>query len=114
VSLVVCVWCVSYVRVVCVFTVAIRMPERADYALKAQSLSQITKYVEREVINQSNLSHPHVVGFREVFLTKNHLAIVLEYLPGGNVLEHILNKQGHLSEDEVTPYFDTYDILKLP
>lgn len=65
----------------------------------------ITKYVEREVINQSNLSHPHVVGFREVFLTKNHLAIVLEYLPGGNVLEHILNKQGHLSEDEARRIF---------
>lgn len=65
-------------------------------------LFQITKYVEREVINQSNLHHPHIVGFREVFLTMDYLAIVLEYVPGGNVLQYILSRNG-LIESEVIP-----------
>ena len=62
---------------------------------------QITKYVEREVLNQASLFHPHVVGFKEVFLTPNHLAIVLEYVAGGNVLQYILRK-GSLTENEVS------------
>ena len=32
----------------------------------------------------------------EVFLTQRYLAIVLEYAPGGDLLEHV-NGKGHLS-----------------
>jgi len=35
-----------------------------------------------------------------VFLTQDHLAIALEYVPGGNVLQYIL-KKGSLTENEV-------------
>ena len=30
---------------------------------------QVTKYVEREILNHRMLMHPHVVQFKEVFLT---------------------------------------------
>ena len=42
-------------------------------------------------------SHPHVIGFRECFLTSKHLAIVMEYVAGGN-LHQLVNRQGGLSE----------------
>ena len=39
--------------------------------------SKITKHVEREIINHSNFCHPHVVQFKEVFLTAQFLAIAM-------------------------------------
>ena len=35
------------------------------------------KYVRREVINHSSLTHPHIVKFRECFLTDKYLAIAM-------------------------------------
>ncbi|KAK9841508.1 hypothetical protein WJX74_006958 [Apatococcus lobatus] len=52
--------------------VAVKLIER--------SAEKLTKNVEREIINHSLLSHPHVIRFRECFLTTKHLAIVMEYL----------------------------------
>jgi serine/threonine protein kinase len=44
---------------------------------------QVTKYVEREILNHRMLMHPHVVQFKEVFLTPKYLAIAMEFVPGG-------------------------------
>lgn len=33
------------------------------------------RYVEREIINHRLLAHPHIVGFKEVFVTQKHLAM---------------------------------------
>ncbi|GMH39930.1 hypothetical protein BSKO_07834 [Bryopsis sp. KO-2023] len=59
--------------------------------------------VLREVINHRRLKHNHVVGFREVRLTRNYLLIVLEIVNGGN-LKKVL-KHGRLSEEEARWYF---------
>ena len=40
----------------------------------------INKYVGREIVNHSNLLHPHIVQFKQVFLTEEYLAIVMEYV----------------------------------
>ena len=37
---------------------------------------QITKYVEREILNQLRMRHPHVVSLLEVFLTDEYLVLV--------------------------------------
>ena len=46
---------------------------------------KITKNVEREILNHSQLIHPHVVRFYECFLTPKHLAIAMEYAAGGTM-----------------------------
>lgn len=61
----------------------------------------VTKYVERELMNHSDLLHPHIVQFKEVFLTTDYLAIVMEYAAGGDMFQHVKSRRG-LSEDEVS------------
>lgn len=74
---------------------AIKLMERGN---------KITKYVERELINHSHLLHPHIVQFREVFLTRDHLAIAMEYADGGDMFQHVTKRRG-LSEDESRWFF---------
>lgn len=48
----------------------------------------------REILNHQELSlskHPHVVEFKEVFLTSRFLGEVLEYVEG-ETLQNFLNK----------------------
>lgn len=56
--------------------------------------------MEREIINHSNFCHPHIVQFKEVFLTPEHLAIAMEYVPGGDMFQHVKRNRG-LPEPEV-------------
>lgn len=65
---------------------------------------QVTKYVEREILNHRLLRHPHIIKFREVFLTPQHLAIAMEYAPGGDTFEYVV-KRGGLREDEARWFF---------
>eukprot|EP00210_Caulerpa_lentillifera_P003238 g3092.t1 len=61
---------------------------------------RINKYVEREVLNHRKLLHHHVIKFKGVFLTRRCIAIVMEYVSGGSLLEY-MNKHGQLAEDVV-------------
>ena len=47
------------------------------------------KHTERELKSVSTFSHPHVVRFRNLFLTKTHLAAVFEYVDGGNLHSYL-------------------------
>lgn len=51
----------------------------------------------------SRLLHPHIIQFREVFLTEKYLAIAMEYAPGGDMFQHV-KRRGGLEEAEV-PFF---------
>ena len=75
--------------------VAIKFIERGD---------KVTKYVEREILNHRVLLHPHVVQFKEVFLTPRYLAIAMEYVPGGDMFEYVVRKGG-LKESEARWFF---------
>jgi serine/threonine protein kinase len=46
-------------------------------------------YVRQEILNHATLHHPHVVGFREAFLSRSHINIVMEYCSGGTILEFV-------------------------
>ena len=51
----------------------------------------VNKAVLREILNHRLCAaHPHIVRFIEVFLTASHLAIVMEYAPGGDMFEWVL------------------------
>jgi serine/threonine protein kinase len=65
---------------------------------------QVTKYVEREILNHRNLVHPHIVQFKEVFLTKKYLGITMEYAAGGDMFEYVVRKGG-LRESEARWFF---------
>lgn len=49
----------------------------------------VTKHVAREVLAHAQFCHPHVVLFREVFLTRTHLGIALEYVAGGDLYQYV-------------------------
>ncbi|KAL4521907.1 hypothetical protein Ndes2437B_g07672 [Nannochloris sp. 'desiccata'] len=75
--------------------VAIKFIERGD---------KVTKYVEREILNHRQLVHPHIVQFKEVFLTKKYLGITMEYAAGGDMFEYVVRKGG-LRESESRWFF---------
>ena len=56
--------------------------------------------MEREVLNHSLMMHPHIIQFKEVFLTQKYLAIAMEYADGGDMFQHVKNRRG-LHEVEV-------------
>jgi len=53
--------------------------------------------VEREIINHSCLIHPHIVRFRECFLTPKYLGIAMEYAAGGDLYKFVAAKYPPLS-----------------
>eukprot|EP00803_Ostreobium_quekettii_P004335 evm.model.scf_823.11 EVM.evm.TU.scf_823.11 scf_823:61607-62918(+) len=65
---------------------------------------KINRHVIREILNHRNLLHHHVIQFKEVFLTKEYLCIVMEYAPGGDVMDYMKKKNG-LTEDEARWFF---------
>lgn len=58
----------------------------------------INHNVEREIRNHKRLQHHHVIQFKGVLLAEEYLGIVLEYAPGGDLLEWIKKRKG-LNED---------------
>lgn len=65
----------------------------------------VSKHVENELlIHRKCTGHTHIVQLIEVFLTQRFLAIVLEYAPGGDLLDYVTSKD-HLSEDESRWFF---------
>jgi len=65
---------------------------------------KIDKNVEREILNHRSLYHPNIIRFMEVYLTKEHLAIVMEYAEGGELFDRIA-KCGRFSEGDARFYF---------
>ncbi|GBF96775.1 hypothetical protein Rsub_09631 [Raphidocelis subcapitata] len=90
------------------FGVAKLMRERATNELVAVKFIErgcrIDKNVEREILNHRMLNNPHVIGFREVFLTPTHLCIVMEYAAGGELFDRIV-RAGRFGEDEARYFF---------
>jgi serine/threonine-protein kinase SRK2 len=60
--------------------------------------------VEREILNHRQLVHPHIVQFKEVFLTQRYLCIAMEYAAGGDMFEYVVRKGG-LRESEARWFF---------
>jgi len=63
-----------------------------------------SKYVDREILNHHQLAHPHIVAFKEIFLTRDYLCIVMEYVGGGN-LQQWVEKHGPLPEWQARCFF---------
>lgn len=64
----------------------------------------MNKYVETEIVNHSLMHHPHIIQFREVFLTSKFICIVMEYA-GTGTLHAYVRKFGHLKESVARWFF---------
>ena len=57
--------------------------------------------IESEVLHHRQLNHPHIAVLEEVVLTATHFNIVVEYVSGGELFDHICQQPtGHLIENE--------------
>lgn len=59
--------------------------------------------MKRELLNHRGLWHAHIVQFYEVFVTDQHVCIVMEYAPGGSLSDYLSNNV--LPEDIARFYF---------
>lgn len=60
------------------------------YACKMLERGAVNETLKRELVNHRTLKpHPNVIGFKEVFLTKDKLGIILEYANGGELFQKV-------------------------
>jgi serine/threonine-protein kinase SRK2 len=55
-------------------------------------------------MNHQQLLHPHIVQLKEVFQAGDYLAIVMEYVPNGDMFNHVVTRRG-LPEAEARWFF---------
>lgn len=60
--------------------------------------------IEREIIIMKLVSHTNIMGLYEVWENKNELYLVLEYVDGGELFDHLVSK-GKFSEHQAVYYF---------
>mmetsp|Transcript_19058 Transcript_19058/g.19059 ORF Transcript_19058/g.19059 Transcript_19058/m.19059 type:complete len:258 (+) Transcript_19058:67-840(+) len=73
--------------------------------LKKRTISEkrVISKVKREIKALKLFRHPHIIKLYEVIDTPSNLALVLEYLPGGELYTH-LDRNGKISEDQTRIY----------
>ncbi len=48
------------------------------------------------------LNHPNIIKLKNVFPLRNELILMIEYLPGGDLKQYLLQRENkRLNEDEV-------------
>lgn len=62
------------------------------------------KHSHREIVNHQSLLHPHVVQLKEIMSVPPYLAIVMEFVPGGDMFQYVVSRRG-LPESEVRWFF---------
>lgn len=60
--------------------------------------------IEREIIIMKLVSHTNIMGLYEVWENKNELYLVLEYVDGGELFDHLVSN-GKFSEHQAVYYF---------
>jgi serine/threonine-protein kinase SRK2 len=52
-------------------------------------LRSVNRYVEAEILNHRSLRHPHVIEFKEVFVTSEYICIAMEFASGGSLFTYV-------------------------
>ncbi|KAK2953519.1 putative G2-specific protein kinase nimA [Blattamonas nauphoetae] len=81
-----------------------------QYILKEINISQLSKKEKQESINEikvlSKLRHPNIVSYRESFIEKGLLCIVMDYADSGDLYQRIQKQKNTLmKEDVILNYF---------
>ncbi|KAL4857616.1 Serine/threonine-protein kinase 8 [Chlorella vulgaris] len=81
--------------------VAIKLLPRGGF-VSLRRVREYRRYVMREIMHHGGLKHPNIIDLREVFLTPQYLAIVMEYAQGGNLHRFLRERCPHnrLTEDQ--------------
>jgi len=81
------------------------------FVAKMQKFKHLNKdeleYLDREVENMRVIKHPHIVRFRESFVTEMHLCIVMDLCEGGDLQEKIATQKGlrtQMKEEKVVEW----------
>lgn len=59
------------------------------------------KHVSREIRSLRLLEHPHIIGLREVLLSKTHLCLVIDYAAGGSLLDLLAKEKTRILSESV-------------
>lgn len=65
------------------------------------------KKINREIWILQKLNHQHLVRVYEAIFEEARIHVVMEYVPGGEIFELIINK-GRLSEAQARPFFQQF------
>ncbi|PAA64015.1 hypothetical protein BOX15_Mlig019461g2 [Macrostomum lignano] len=79
--------------------VAVKIVNRA----KIKTLDVASK-LRREIENMQSFRHPHIIKLYQVISTPSDIFMVMEYVDGGELFDHIVKNQ-RLSEPEARRYF---------
>ncbi|CEH18548.1 serine threonine-protein kinase [Ceraceosorus bombacis] len=60
--------------------------------------------IEREIVIMKLIEHPNLIGLWDVYETSKELYLVMEYVAGGELFDHLVAK-GRLKPDEARSYF---------
>ncbi|KAJ6232623.1 protein kinase [Anaeramoeba flamelloides] len=80
--------------------VAIKIVSKKQLLAKPKNLERI----RREISVQKLIKHPSVIQIFDVYETKKHLFLVLEYLPKGELFDYIVER-GRVPSDEARVFF---------
>jgi serine/threonine-protein kinase SRK2 len=58
-------------------------------AIKKMERAHLNRQVEPEIMNHSELNHPHIVKLKEIFITPKHMNIVMECASNGSLFEYV-------------------------
>jgi serine/threonine-protein kinase SRK2 len=81
-------------------------PEKKHVAIKLLPRGSVIKlykdYVVREIAHHSVLRHPFIIELKEVFVTPDYLAIVMDFAQGGNLHKFLRDRceNNRLGEDQ--------------
>ncbi|TFK71355.1 Pkinase-domain-containing protein [Pluteus cervinus] len=76
----------------------------SEIAKLADQTEQSQLAIEREIVVMKLINHPNIMRLFDVWETSTELYLVLEYIQGGELFEHLCNK-GRLSTSEALNYF---------
>eukprot|EP00210_Caulerpa_lentillifera_P006572 g6277.t1 len=63
------------------------------------------KQVRREIHSLRMLEHPHIIGLREVLLSRTHLCLVIEYAAGGTLFDLLSKEKTQILSESVARRF---------
>ncbi|CAD6892027.1 unnamed protein product [Tilletia controversa] len=66
--------------------------------------NKLTLGIEREIVIMKLIEHPNLIGLWDVYETSTELYLVMEYVAGGELFDHLVAR-GKLSSSEARSYF---------
>lgn len=77
---------------------------RLSMAGISEHADKILLAIEREIVLMKLIDHPNILSLYDVWETPNELYLILEYVPNGELFDHLVAK-GRLSMEEALQYF---------